>query len=76
MKKGIMIIAVLFLASCQEQCDCQYIKTESNPSNNYRWTQTYISTWDASCSNENLNSSTYTDSQGKQWYTKTEIKCK
>ena len=44
----IILIAVTF-SSCESMCDCKYVKTESNPTTNYKWKQTFVDTWDASC---------------------------
>lgn len=71
----IILIAVTF-SSCESMCDCKYVKTESNPTTNYTWKQTFVDTWDATCSNEQLSNSTYTDTQGKKWYSKTAVVCK
>jgi uncharacterized protein YceK len=71
-----LILSSIILSGCSSMCDCKYVKTESNPTTNYTWKQTFIDKWDASCSNEQLSNSTYTDSQGRKWYSKTKIVCK
>jgi hypothetical protein len=56
-------------------CDCEYVTYEKNPYTN-GWVETYRSYWDASCYNEYLGQSVYTDWDGGKWYTKTYIECK
>jgi hypothetical protein len=77
--KALSFIAILFTSmmfvSCEEACDCEYVTYDSDPTNNYNWTETYRSTWDASCEDEILDESTYTIS-GQSWYSRTEIQCK
>jgi hypothetical protein len=71
---GSIVLGVM-MSGCN-MCDCQYIKMESNPTTNYQWKETYRSSWDVSCSNENLTESVYTDSQGRKWFSRTKIVCK
>jgi hypothetical protein len=73
----LFVIMCMFLGSCDVfRCDCDYVKYERNPQTNYVWKETYRSSWDSSCSNEDLRESIYTDTQGRKWYTKTKIVCK
>ena len=77
MKSLITILYLcLFCVSCDlfEPCNCDYVVYDSNPSNNYTWTQSYRSTWDY-CEEETLNESVYTDFEGQNWYSRTEIEC-
>lgn len=74
MRKLIIILFILF-TSCEDECTCFYVTYESNPQNNYKWTETYRSSWDVTCGDELLDSSVYTDSDGKKWYTDTYIEC-
>ena len=79
MKKYCLVLfGSLFLVSCSDSslsCDCEYVVYDSDPTNNYVWTETYRSTWDSSCVDERLDESTYTDSDGDPWYSRTEIEC-
>jgi hypothetical protein len=70
---GSIVLGVM-MTGCM--CNCQYIIMENNPTTNYQWKETFRSNWSASCSNETLNESVYTDSDGKKWLTKTKIVCK
>jgi hypothetical protein len=66
----------LTLSSCGLfSCDCEYVVYDSNPTNNYTWTETYRSSWDSSCDDEKIDESVYTDSDGKKWYSETVIEC-
>ena len=74
-KSIIIFLLIAPLTSCEElRCDCEYVTYDSNPTNNYNWTETYRSSWDASCSDELLDESTMTIS-GRRWYSRTEIQC-
>ena len=77
MKKIILILfGFALFSSCEDSsCDCYYVSYDSDPTNNYVWTETYRSTWDSSCDNEILDQSTYTDFEGQKWYSRTEIQC-
>jgi len=78
MKKLIIILfGCVLLSSCEGSlsCDCDYVSYDSNPTNNYVWTETYRSSWDTTCENERLDESTYTDSDGQKWYSYTDIEC-
>ena len=78
MKNYILILFGSFLlVSCGDSlsCDCEYVVYDSDPTNNYVWTESYRSTWDSSCVDERLDESTYTDSDGDPWYSRTEIEC-
>lgn len=77
MKKQIFILALALvgMTSC-ETCDCDYVTIESNPTNNYQWTETYRSDWTATCQDEIISSSVYTSSSGQKWYSQTEIQCR
>ena len=74
-KSLILLLLLVIPFSCINTCDCYYVVYQSNPTNNYKWKQTYISTWDASCVDELLSQSTYTDISGEEWYSKTWIEC-
>ena len=76
--KKLIVLSFILLLGCEYDysCDCDYFVSESNPLNNHRWTETYRSYWDASCYDELLDQSTYTDYDGGKWYSKTYIECK
>lgn len=76
MKNFFLTAIVLLSFSACETCDCEYVTRESNPTNNYRWTETYRSDWSSTCEDEVLSNSTYTGSNGQKWYTRTEIQCR
>lgn len=77
MKNFIFILFGSFLlVSCGDSlsCDCEYVVYDSDPTNNYVWTESYRSTWDSSCQDEILDESTFTI-DGEPWYSRTEIEC-
>lgn len=77
MKKLIIISTLLFIAGCESfKCDCEYVVYDKDQTTNYRWEEVYRSSWDASCFDEVIDESTYTDSSGNKWYSRTEIECK
>ena len=72
----LLFMTSLFLfSSCEEDCDCEYVVYDSDPTNNYTWTESYRSTWDTTCEDEVLDESTSTI-MGEPWYSRTEIECK
>ena len=74
-----MVLVVLVLAigfvSCSEgdlfdvSCDCEYVTYDNG-------VETFRSSWDASCDDEVLNTSTYTYSDGSTVTTVTKIECR
>jgi len=74
----IILFGCVLLSSCEDSfsCDCDYVTYDSDPTNNYVWTETYRSSWDTTCEDELMDESTYTDSEGQKWYSRTEIDCK
>jgi len=70
----LLLAPFFFISSCEESCDCDYVVYDSDPTNNYTWTETYRSSWDATCEDELMDESTYTIS-GQSWYSRTEIEC-
>lgn len=79
MKDKLKLIAVgilLLLTGCiGDLCKCEYVVYESNPTNNYRWEVTYVSSWDQSCRDETLNEDIWKDSNNELWYSRTKIEC-
>ena len=78
MRNILFVLFFISIIACEEEeiCDCEYIVFDSDPTNNYQWTESFRSTLDASCENEVLSESTFTDSDGEKWYSRTEIQCK
>jgi len=70
MKKLIIVLA-LVLTSCEDvfKCDCEYVTYDNG-------VETYRSSWDASCSDEVLSTSTYTSYDGSTIRSRTVIECK
>ena len=71
----ILLFSLGFLSCEDDSCNCDYVEYESNPLNNYEWQETFRSSWDASCEDEFLNESVYTDSDGEKWYSETYVEC-
>ena len=72
MKNWIIMFIVLLgsIISCESfKCDCEYVTYTDGR-------ETYRSSWDASCGDETLSTSTYTNYDGTKSYSKTVIECK
>ena len=72
-----LIFFFLLLIGTGCSCTCEYVVYNRDPSTNYQWKETYRSTWDVedNCKSYQLDESTYTDSDGDKWYSRTEIEC-
>lgn len=68
---------IMMLPGCIKTCQCDYVQYDRDPTTNYQWEESYRSTWDyaESCDNYTLDESTYTDSDGDKWYSRTDIEC-
>lgn len=80
MKKFIFFgLTFILINSCEdifESCDCDYVVYDSDPTNNYTWTETYRSSWDNDdCDDRTIDESTYTASDGDKYYSRTRIEC-
>ena len=73
-------VTLILINSCEdifESCECEYVVYDSDPTNNYTWTETYRSTWDDNedCDDRTIDESTYTASNGDKYYSRTRIEC-
>ena len=79
MRKFFILGIILMLTnSCDDAlgCECEYVVYDSDPTNNYTWTETYRSTWDNDdCDDRTIDESTFTASSGDKYYSKTKIEC-
>ncbi len=59
----------------RQRCNCSYVTYERNPINDYKWEQSFISTWTLDCDAREISYNTYTDSDGNKWYSRDVIEC-
>lgn len=63
-----MFATILFYSCETAICDCEYVSYENGK-------ESYRSSWDASCEDEVLSTSTYTHYDGSTTRTVTKIEC-
>ena len=73
----LLLISVGCTTSVQDDCNCTYVQYDRNELTNGVWKETYTSNWDFHpCEVGVLDKTTFTDFEGKEWKTRTNIECR